>query len=675
MGNWCLCNALLTNSMKFLLNFFIKKRMKDMVNNNLEVSDSQIKEPIFNHLTMKTTGALLLTGDWGSGKTYHIKNKIFPLVEKETEFTPIIVSLYGEADRNIIAQKVLFSYFDSKGKNVNLGTGTIANNVKNLANAVPIIKKFVDIEKLILGAGENIFKLIPHDKLLICFDDIERMSDKINIDDFLGLINDLTENKGCKVLLIANKAKIEDGIKEKTIEKTIHFTPNLSEIFDNIVSDYPDSPFKSYLTNNKDLFVKTLTPNSEDAELNKELKIAFSNIRTLKFALEHFKVAFEILIGNAEITPLQKTQLKNIWIFTLSISIEFRKPNTITLEEKKELDNQTSTFSDFGFQDFKSFLHESKEETVKEDKWAYSEDFKKKYYNRLSEQYIYHEELYVLITSSKKINENQFKQNVEDSFKVTEGKINPAHQILSSFLQNGIWEYSNEDFAIALNRLLEYCEKGELEDVVSYLNAGVYLLGFNEIIAIEKDIITEKIKTGLDLFLPKVDFNAFVKTQFEMVQGEFKSEHLKLLVDHIKQKTKETEKIKAQEEIDDVQDLFQTDLSAFVKEFLPANLNIRSPDKPLFHNIETEVVKNGIKNAQSKGIVELSSLLKIRYLDVSFSEYLTDEIKFLNDLESGIAEIDFEQKTLSNHFLLNDLKPRITEAKQKLQGHIDHKNT
>lgn len=659
--------------MRFLLNFF-KKETRTTMDNNLDAFDSPISEPIFNHLNMKTTGALLLTGDWGSGKTYHIKNKIFPLIEKDARFTPIIVSLYGEANRNDIAQKVLFAYFDNKGKDVKLGTGTIAKSIKNLSDAIPYVKQFVDVEKLILGTGENIFKLIPHDKLLICFDDIERMSDKMNIDDFLGLINDLTENKGCKVLLIANKTKIEEGIKEKTIEKTIHFIPNLSEIFDNIVSDYSVSPFKSYLTNNKDLFLKTLISNSDDVELNKELKAVFSNIRTLKFALEHFKIAFEILIENSEISQLQETQLKNLWIFTLSISIEFRKANGITLDEKRELDNQASISSDFGFNDFDFSSQGNNEGTLQEDRWVYSEDFKKKYYNRLSEQYIYHDELYALITSSRKINNDQFKQHVLDSFKISEGKINPAHQILSSF-QKGLWEYTNDDFESALNELLRYCEKGDLEDIVSYLNAGVYLLGFNELINIEKDAVTDKIKSGLNLFLPKVNFNDFRKSQFDMVQSHFKGEHLSQIVEYIKQNIREIEEIKDREEINDIQTLFQNDLSAFVREFLPENSNIRTPNKPLFHNIENKVIKSGVKNAQPKGIMDLTSLLKIRYLDTSFSDRLTDEIIFLDDLENGISEINFEQKTLSTHLIKNELIPMITKVKRKLQEHIDHINT
>lgn len=666
--------------MNIITKLFKKEKVADnnVITNTVDAEiNSPISEPILNHLRMKTTGALLLTGDWGSGKTYHIKKYIFPLIEKTTDFTPIIVSLYGETDKNNIAQKVLFAYFDCKGKNVNLGTGTIAKNVKNLSEAIPYIKKFVDVEKLILGTGENVFRLIPHDKLLICFDDIERMSDKVNVDDFLGIINDLVENKGCKVLLIANaegpKIKNEMTFKEKTIEKTIHFIPNFSEIFDSIVSEYSDCSFKTYLLKSKEFFILTLTAETDDAELNKELRKSFSNIRTLKFALEHFKVAFELLIETNEITELLSVQLRSLWIFTLSISIEFRKPNTISLIDRKKLDSQTSTFSDFDFSTLDFSSQNDKAEKVEvENEWTYSENFKKVYYNRLSEAYIYYEELYNLITSSKKIDKSTFKQTIEESFKVKEGTVNPAHQIINSFL-HGYWKFSDEEFVQKLKELLEYCEKGDLEDTVSYLNAGVYLLGFNEVIEIDKDTITSKIKTGLDIFLPKVNFNHFAKSQFEMVQSNFTGEHLTSLVEHIKHRVKAIEDLKDVEEAKNIQSLFETNLSEFVKEFLPERYDIRTLDKALFHQLKTESVKQGIKVAKPEGIMDLTSLLKIRYLDTSFSEYLTDEMKFLTELEEGISEIDLTKKTLSNHLIQSQLSPRLNEAKQQLQSYIDRK--
>lgn len=638
--------------------------------------NSPISESILNHLRMKTTGALFLTGDWGSGKTYHIKKYIFPLIESTTEFTPIIVSLFGETDKNNIVQKVLFAYLDIKGKNVNLGTGTIAKNVKNLSEAIPYLKKFVDVEKLLIGTGDNVFRLIPHDKLLICFDDLERMSDKVNVDDFLGIINDLVENKGCKVLLIANEAEIRNGItfKEKTIEKTIHFNPNLNEIFDSIINDYSDSHFKIYLINQKFFLIQTLTTLTDDIDLNKELTKAFSNIRTLKFALEHFKVAFDIYIATKDINEQLSVHLKSLWIFTLSISIEFRKPNNISFTNRKKLDKQTSLFSDLDFSNFDFLSQNNKAEKIEVvNEWTYSTNFKNAYYKRLAEAYIYYEELYDLITSGKQINKTKFIQNIEDSFKVKDGKVNPAHQIVNSFLHQGYWKYTNEEFVHALKQLLVYCEEGILEDTVSYLNAGVYLLGFNEIIGIDKDAITSKIKVGLNLFLTKVTFSPLAKSQFEMIQSNFTGEHLASLVEHIKQTTNEVEALQNIEKVKNIQSLFETNLSAFVKEFLPERHDLRTPDKALFHQLTTESVKQGIKVAKPEGIMDLTSLIQIRYLDTSLSEYLIDEMKFLNELEEGILEIDLTKKTLSNHLIQSQLTPRISQAKKQLQKYINIK--
>ncbi len=381
-----------------------------------------------------------------------------------------------------------------------------------------------------------------------------------------------------------------------------------------------------------------------------------------------------MLVETNEINELLLAQLRNLWIFTLSISIEFRKPNNISLTDKKKLDSQTSTFSDIDFSNFDFLSQGNSEENIEvENEWTYSENFKKAYYNRLSESYIYYEELYNLITSGKQINKTTFTQALEESFKVKEGKVNPAHQIINSFLHQGYWKYSDEEFVHTLKELLRYCEEGILEDIVSYLNAGVYLLGFSEVIEIDKDTITSKIKTGLDIFLPKVNFNHFAKSQFEMVQSNFIGEHLTALVEHIKHRVKEIEDLKDVEEAKNIQSLFETNLSEFVKKFLPERYDIRTPDKALYHQLKTESVKQGIKAAKPEGIMDLTSLFKIRYLDTSFSEYLTDEMKFLTELEEGISEIDLTKKSLSNHLIQSQLSPRLNEAKQQLQSYIDRK--
>ncbi|WP_433814870.1 P-loop NTPase fold protein [Flavobacterium johnsoniae] len=630
-----------------------------------------ISEAIINYLKMKTTGALLLTGDWGSGKTYHLKNNVFPLIENKTEFIPIMVSLYGENDKNNIGQKVLFAFFDKKGKEANLSTGAMVKNIKNLSDGFPVLKKYVDLDKLIVGTGENVFKLLPHDKLLICFDDIERMSEKIDVNDFLGIVNDLVENKNCKVLLIANEEEIKDGItfKEKTIEKTLHFSPDISSIFDSITNSYEDSPFKEYFKANKDFILSTLIP-AVKREDERELKKSYSNIRSLKFAIEHFRYSYLLLTGKKnENDDLVKQQLKSLWFFTLSISIEFRKPKNISYTNKKKLDEVIS-FSDINLSDLSSKNSEIEVVEIEND-WTYSENFKKLYYDRFSEKYIYFPSVYDLITAGKEISEKDFFAELEERFNVEEGKIKPAYQILNTFLAKGFWTYSNIEFKEVLDKLLEFCESGELEDLVSYLNSGVYLIGFNDIVGKEKEDIEQRIQNGLGVFMSNIKLDYLVKTQLEMVEGNFNEPHLQRLITFIKEKFVEIESQNSLLEAHEFEEKFINNLDLFVEEFLPKDSSFRSPDKPLFHKFKRQTVIDSLQKWEPKEIMSLNNLLKIRYLDTSFSERLIEEIVFLENLEIAITSKNTEEKNLSNHLIQQQLLPRVIECKKRLQFYVD----
>ncbi len=656
--------------MKLLKRLF-RKKADNEITQPLPIIDLPMKyiyDAISNHLKMKTTGALLLTGNWGSGKTYHIKNHVFPRLENETEFVPLIVSLYGVADKNDIARKVLFEYFDRKGKDSNISTSSIAKNIQKFSEAVPFVKKYIDVEKFITGTGDNLFRFLPHDKLLICFDDLERVSDQLDTNDILGVINELVENKGSKVLIIANYDEIKGGLtfKEKTIEKTIHFTPNISAIIDSIIDSYSDNSFKDYLKDNKDYLLKTLDPKTENEADAKELEKLFSNIRTIKFAIEHFKYPFEIIKNKKDIADeLTKTQLKSIWLFILSVSTEFRKPDCITFDDRKDLDKQASSFADFDFGNLNFGSNQDEEIEVKP---SYSEKFKEKYYGRLSEQYVYLPEIYDLITSSKVILEDSFLDNLEKSFNVKEGKIHPAHELLNSFM-HGFWRFTNEEFKSNLQKLLKYAENGEFLDIVSYLNAGVYLLGFSDMFNSDKESIMDKLENGLNTFLSNIKLNYMMINQLDIVSGSFKEANHQKLIQFIREKIKEVEKKENTEEAERLSDLIKEDASKFVKEFIPGDSTVRTPDKPIFHELDETKVKESVASWNGEAIMDVSSLLKLRYLDTGFGDRLTDELKFLENIEEGINSINLEEKTLSNHLIETELKPRIISCKTRLEGY------
>lgn len=77
----------------------------------------------------------------------------------------------------------------------------------------------------------NLFDLIDKANFsnkIICFDDLERMDSGI-LQGVLGLINELKEHKGCKVVLIFNKSKLNSTdffTKDKIIDREIMLNPS-----------------------------------------------------------------------------------------------------------------------------------------------------------------------------------------------------------------------------------------------------------------------------------------------------------------------------------------------------------------------------------------------------------------------------------------------------------------
>jgi len=635
------------------------------------MTNINITEAILNHLKMNTTGALLLTGDWGSGKTYHIKNKVFPIIESQTTFRPIIVSLYGESDKNLIAQKILFTFLDNKGKKVKLNLGNISKGLKVISDTVPFVKKYFDFDKLLLGVtAENALKLIPTKNLLICFDDLERMSNKISNTDFLGFINDLVENLNCKVLIIANEEEISNGItyKEKTIEKTIYFEPDIKNVFDNLISASDNLKFKTFLENHKAFFIQSLTASTHNEISNIELKKMLTNIRTLKFSLEHFRICFELLAVEDNINDLLIKQLENLWIFVLSISLEFRKSHNISLTVRKNLDKQAPLISSI---DISNFLSASKIDIPAEDnEWSYSEDFKDIYYNRLSQIYIFHEEVYDLITGGKKIDKTQFAINLEERFKIKNGEVNPAHEILNTLLSKGYWTYTNEQFVIALNTLLDYCEKGDLEDLVSYANALYFLSNFSDIIQISKIVILGKLKTGVDLYFIRKTLNQFEIRQFGMAERSLNDTHdfSSNLISYIKIKIEEQKNSERNKEIENINILFQRDLPRFINKFLPLDESIRYPDTPILNNVKKAHIETGLINATPDSLHNFKRLLFLRYIDTSFAKSLEEEITFVKDIENLVKQMDFSDKLLSKYIIEKELTPTVQKAIVILEG-------
>ncbi|HEN3395867.1 TPA: P-loop NTPase fold protein [Yersinia enterocolitica] len=172
--------------------------------------------------------AVLVTGEWGSGKTYQIKN-----ILREDEM--YYVSLFDVTSVEDIYASVFYKMSPLKAF------------TKSAAGSLGETSLGTDAMTLGLGgifgkiANVVIKEDIKNDRIIV-FDDIERCS--IHISKILGVINKYVEHHGCKVIAIAHDEKIKQSFndsKEKVIGQTLKIEPNINDIFNFfIANDYKD---------------------------------------------------------------------------------------------------------------------------------------------------------------------------------------------------------------------------------------------------------------------------------------------------------------------------------------------------------------------------------------------------------------------------------------------------
>jgi hypothetical protein len=651
-----------------------------MVEQEAQIAEKHpITEGVENYLSMNTSGALLVTGDWGCGKTHYFKNELFNEITERGEYIPVMVSLFGLTELKEIPERILYAYLDKVG-NTGASYGKIAQFTKNIADALPVIKNYVDVDKL-LGSGEGLYRIVPNN-ILICFDDIERAIETININDILGVVNELVENKRYKVIIIANESFIKKEeliFKEKVIEKTLRFLPDIVAIFSLLVSSRDNSHFRDFML--QESIIASINPhdNSVKGFVNSGLQKDLSNIRILKFAIEHFYPVFTYHSNDfgqgGQIDEMTLKKLKNYWVFILAVSIEY-KINNLSFEDNHSIDTYQATVNfeiDFGDEGafFKNEEEDEEQEIIKKKTEAdskYTQQFFKKYFLRLSEAPIFHAELYSYLTAGFAINYPLLDDYTNKKFSIVDNVINPAHELLEQFLR-GYWKFTNEQIPTKLQELLDYAQEGRFDDYMAYINATTYLVNFRELSGqLEEDIIA-KVKEGIDKYTKRVEINYITKTHIQMAHGQL-SQNVVPVYDYAIESIDRKLDDDFKNETDEIQSLFQTDIEQFVLRFLPKDYNTTPQyfNIPILKNIEPNIVETKINSIEPNEAMCLRTLIEQRYIQIEPTINMKEELPFLLCLIESINKIDANNKTMSSFILKRLVYPMLDKAIARLHS-------
>ena len=166
-----------------------------------------------------TDYAIMINGEWGSGKTYFWNNKIKPKIDgmqlNGKKYSTIYMSLYGISNLEEISKKIFIETTQLMDKNVRKhidqsNKTTIPEYAKTGLNIANVFGANPNGEKV------NYEKFFSTDDKVLCFDDLERAN--VDVIDILGYINNFVEHDHIKTIIICNEKELATKLKNSNLE-------------------------------------------------------------------------------------------------------------------------------------------------------------------------------------------------------------------------------------------------------------------------------------------------------------------------------------------------------------------------------------------------------------------------------------------------------------------------
>lgn len=176
---------------------------------NLVEKEERLKDILEHNIKNEKIGtAIAITGPWGVGKTFFWKRFIDGCNFKKKY---VYVSLFGLESLSDLKTHI---YSNIENNHSNL-------EIPRWIRGLPSILKDTRVSQFGLSASTKIFDSLMFNQVkdaIICFDDFERMSKKLEIKDVMGLANYLKLEKNCQIILILDEDKAEGDNKKKYAE-------------------------------------------------------------------------------------------------------------------------------------------------------------------------------------------------------------------------------------------------------------------------------------------------------------------------------------------------------------------------------------------------------------------------------------------------------------------------
>ena len=622
--------------------------------------------------------SILITGIWGCGKTHYWKNILSSKI-KQCNLIPIYISLNGLKDKQEILNKLSLKIISNQTNGfINSKTIKATTNILKIGlNTVSA--GTLNLKKLDLNISLSDFLSMQKlDNCVLCFDDLERYTG--NLSDVLGIINDFTEQKHIKTIVLANIDKIKNTINSNTKdtdsnnkeqsttqnEDINNFNIIKEKFFAKIIAFPDDRNTKKYILeeiiNEMDISEKTFLLENVELILNIMKQAKTSNYRVIKILLNDFSYFYsENMLNqiNDENTfyEIKKHFFKYLLCSGLVIYI-----NDLSDDDIKSLKSD-STFDIF------KYMNNNNTPT-------FLKNFIDKFYlGDIESAYTFPSIIDYHLTSKidiKKLND-EIKKYTPKKYKNYEYLTNGTSEYLylkdeefDKIINNDLIDdikNGNVHYAYYDELFIKYCSLSEDKLIDKPYNElkKIFIAGLNKIQQEKK----QNPVTDDDYLYPlrdKYDSNFKKNTAFLLYEIE-KTHNILEENFYSKKSIELREKLK-------------NDISSFIDYLSPMkNSHYEDINYPLFSNFDEKDLFDILSNMTNKDIWEFTNVIIGRYKYGGISSYYNYDCKFLKKFSQYVQK-EFSQKEklkLSEGLILNFVKQIDSLPIQNKENITDNK--
>ncbi len=644
-----------------------------------------------------TDYAVMINGEWGSGKTHFWNNKIRKKIESMQlngkRYTTIYMSLYGISNLEEISKKIFIETTQLMDKNLRRfmdanGQDTIPEYAKtgiDMANFFGVTQN---------GDKVDYSDFFSTDDKVLCFDDLERAN--VDVIDILGYINNFVEHDHIKTIIICNEKelstklkssnlemktfiatylldkqnellkadkpiveKIQDKIehvfdkandyeriKEKLIGETFEYAPKFDYIINGILMRYENNPdLIRFLRENTKLIISTFN------------KSGTRNLRILKHALNDFKKIYEMV--NKSYPNTNHRVMQTMLIFTIAISFEI-KAGKITKDKFINIkDNE----------EYKSILVSSR--ILMDNRQFYIKEFDNNYYYNFKSEYRFFKFIEYYIRT-RIFDMKLFKDNMETIRTTVDTENLPGYRRL---LTEEYWKISDDQFEGIIKEIIEDVKAGKIK-LIDIVKLFAYFSYFSRKGLIEYDLKTLKsiFFNGMNIASLSSEYCPNVKEELGKIAIEEVAEDMEDILKHFNILNDQLLEKMNKEKAEEVMKCIPMRMEQFYEKF-----DRECMDMPIFKYYDPFQLFQRISCASNEDIV----LIKEKLLDRAekYAKKIEPEMKNLKQLrqiiedylkgkEPTIKVVMLKEFADSLGYIIDKYKPSFLGKKQEVMENI-----